>query len=350
MTHLQCPSWQVLHWSTFPPKPSYQDLPAYPSPSNIWANSTNIFGVNTCGFRFLALGEVALLLGKHVGESVQGLGELRHSCRIEVWCLVMEGLLIHNSNFKQKNGQVARSTTYSSSCENPGSNILPIIFIGRHRILRILSLDLAQVLQVSHAMVQLKQPRKLRLPGNAMLGLDALQSDFTDWDLNIWDLGLGLPNHWILFRMVPNPFLNKSQLLKDLQGRFYQQFMLIAGLWQWKREIAKPQKGAQLDHQHQHKVTPLTATTFHHHPSCITCRPATFQRPTADKFGATSSVPLSTTLATTSPHDTWMRRQRGCSLLKSLHILGKPTKHFEIKVTYLATYWQAPHHIHAFRS
>lgn len=160
-----------------------------------------------------------------------------------------------------------------------------------------------------------------------------------------------LPNHWILFRMmVPNPFLNKSQLLKDLQGRFYQQFMLIAGLWQWKREIAKPQKGAQLDHQHQHKVTPLTATTFHHHPSCITCRPATFQRPTADKFGATSSVPLSTTLATTSPHDTWMRRQRGCSLLKSLHILGKPTKHFEIKVTYLATYWQAPHHIHAFRS
>ena len=111
--------------------------------------------------------------------------------------------------------------------------------------------------------------------------------------------------------MMPNPFLNKSQLLKDLQGRFYQQFMLIAGLWQWKREIAKPQKGAQLDHQHQHKVTPLTATTFHHHPSCITCRPATFQRPTADKFGATSSVPLSTTLATTSPHDTWMRRQRG---------------------------------------
>lgn len=34
------------------------------------------------------------------------------------------------------------------------------------------------------------------------------------------------------------------------------------------------------------------------------------------------------------------------SLLKSLHILGKPTTHFEIKVTYLATYWQAPHHIH----
>ena len=164
------------------PGPTRLSSSLHASPSNIWANSTNIFGVNTCGFRFLALGEVALLLGKHVGESVQGLGELRHTCRIEVWCLVMEGLLIHNSNFKQKNGQVARSTTYSSSCENPGSNILPIIFIGRHRILRILSLDLAQVLQVSHAMVQLKQPRKLRLPGNAMLGLDALQSDFTDWD------------------------------------------------------------------------------------------------------------------------------------------------------------------------
>lgn len=84
------------------PGPTRLSSSLHASPSNIWANSTNIFGVNTCGFRFLALGEVALLLGKHVGESVQGLGELRHTCRIEVWCLVMEGLLIHNSNFKQK--------------------------------------------------------------------------------------------------------------------------------------------------------------------------------------------------------------------------------------------------------
>ena len=71
----------------------------------------------------------------------------------------------------------------------------------------------------------------------------------------------------------------------------------------------------------------------------MNCRPATFQRPTADRFGATSSVPLPTTLATTSPHDTWRRRQCGCSSMIPLHILGERTKHFEIKDTCLATYW-----------
>ena len=236
-----------------------------------------------------------------------------------------------------KNGQVASSTYIQSpSCVNPGSNILPIIFIGRHPILRISLMDLAQVLYVSHAMVQLKQPRKLNLPGNAMLGLHAPAiwlHRLRSYRVGSWHR---LPNHWIHFRMtLPDPFLNKSQLLKDLQGRFYERQFLIAGLWQWKQGIAKPQKGAQLDHQHDHKVTPPTATTFHHHPSCITCRPATFQRPTADKFGATSSVSLSTTLATTSQHDTWMRRQWDQNTLRSKTHFWQLTGKYHITSTLL---------------
>ena len=66
------------------PGPTWSSSSLHSSPSNIWANSTNIFGVNTCGFIALALEEKVFLLGEHVGESVQGLGELLETWRIEV--------------------------------------------------------------------------------------------------------------------------------------------------------------------------------------------------------------------------------------------------------------------------